>query len=389
MTKLYVALYQEHTASLRDSVKHMTEDGYDLLVTPIVNGSNRRTFDDPTLSIRHTVFTRSDLILEAAEWHGKIVAKISETIDCDSACPRIRKHSERTLMQELSFAEHLMNCYVLIKLRAGPSVNLARTVARHIKGAILMEVPMVDPKSLALDWRRRGVDDATTIDGDDGDDNKAVATGEDTWTWWNRFRMCADFDSKIFIALELSADIPSEAELKRWLGEPVSQIIVPSNVFIRNAKNYPVLSKAHQAVLVAFMRNNCGFIVKCNGEDGSVRHYSEYLRHLCEISGKRDPMQGFDDFLEIPLQPLYDNLDAYTYEVFEKDPVKYLYYQRAIEGALMDKVAEADVATKTVSTCTFLWRVCTYNILHLIFCKKTDGSNGCRCRTWPPGSGRH
>lgn len=56
----------------------------------------------------------------------------------------------------------------------------------------------------------------------------------------------------------------------------------------------------------------------------------------------------FDDFLEIPLQPLYDNLDSYTYEVFEKDPVKYLSYQRAIERALVDKVPESEVSTKVM-----------------------------------------
>lgn len=56
---------------------------------------------------------------------------------------------------------------------------------------------------------------------------------------------------------------------------------------------------------------------------------------------------SFDDFLEIPLQPLYDNLDAYTYEVFEKDPVKYLAYQQAIERALVDIVPEADIDTRT------------------------------------------
>lgn len=56
--------------------------------------------------------------------------------------------------------------------------------------------------------------------------------------------------------------------------------------------------------------------------------------------------------LEIPLQPLYDNLDSYTYEVFEKDPVKYIFYQRAIEQALTDKISDDEAATKTV--CYFL-----------------------------------
>lgn len=58
---------------------------------------------------------------------------------------------------------------------------------------------------------------------------------------------------------------------------------------------------------------------------------------------------SYEDVLEIPLQPLYDNLDCYTYEIFEKDPVKYKLYQKAIEGALIDRVAEDEIETKLVS----------------------------------------
>ncbi len=48
-------------------------------------------------------------------------------------------------------------------------------------------------------------------------------------------------------------------------------------------------------------------------------------------------MQGFEDFLQSPLQPLMDNLESCTYEVFEKDPVKYTEYQRAIYLAILEK----------------------------------------------------
>lgn len=51
-------------------------------------------------------------------------------------------------------------------------------------------------------------------------------------------------------------------------------------------------------------------------------------------------MQGYEDYLQIPLQPLMDNLDRYTYEIFEKDPVKYREYQRAIRCALTDRKTE-------------------------------------------------
>ena len=46
---------------------------------------------------------------------------------------------------------------------------------------------------------------------------------------------------------------------------------------------------------------------------------------------------GFEDTLQAPLQPLMDNLESSTYEVFEKDPVKYKQYFEAVKLALLDK----------------------------------------------------
>lgn len=44
----------------------------------------------------------------------------------------------------------------------------------------------------------------------------------------------------------------------------------------------------------------------------------------------------WEDYLQTPLQPLADNLDTHTYNVFEKDPIKYDQYQKAIAQALID-----------------------------------------------------
>lgn len=57
--------------------------------------------------------------------------------------------------------------------------------------------------------------------------------------------------------------------------------------------------------------------------------------------------------LEIPLQPLFDNLDSYTYEIFETDPVKYKLYQEAIQQVLLDRVSEAEAKRKLVSKQNF------------------------------------
>jgi len=43
-----------------------------------------------------------------------------------------------------------------------------------------------------------------------------------------------------------------------------------------------------------------------------------------------------------------DNLESQTYEVFEKDPVKYNEYQRAIYSALLDTVSYEQKDTKIV-----------------------------------------
>lgn len=66
----------------------------------------------------------------------------------------------------------------------------------------------------------------------------------------------------------------------------------------------------------------------------------------------------FEDVLEIPLQPLYDNLDCYTYEIFEKDPVKYKLYQDAVAAALVDRVPQEMIEGTTVNYCLFVYSIC-------------------------------
>ncbi|GFS41996.1 SHK1 binding protein 1 [Actinidia rufa] len=47
------------------------------------------------------------------------------------------------------------------------------------------------------------------------------------------------------------------------------------------------------------------------------------------------------------MQPLMDNLEAQTYETFEKDTVKYIQYQRAISKALLDRISDEEASSKT------------------------------------------
>ena len=49
---------------------------------------------------------------------------------------------------------------------------------------------------------------------------------------------------------------------------------------------------------------------------------------------------------QAPLQPLQDNLELQTYETFEKDTTKYSQYEEAVLAALLDRVPDAEAATR-------------------------------------------
>ena len=75
------------------------------------------------------------------------------------------------------------------------------------------------------------------------------------------------------------------------------------------------------------------------GNNDPLAHL-RYIRWLQQRQPRRTDVErygsGYQDYLQVPLQPLTDNLESMTYEVFEKDPVKYDLYEQAIRKALRD-----------------------------------------------------
>ncbi len=63
---------------------------------------------------------------------------------------------------------------------------------------------------------------------------------------WNALRSMCEFNPKIGIALEITADLPDQTQLDRWLGEPIQAVVVRTEIFLTNKKGYPTLSKPHQ-----------------------------------------------------------------------------------------------------------------------------------------------
>lgn len=125
-------LYQDHVSDLNQTIKNATNNGYGSVATPIVQIDQREFYENPLVT-KHINFTRSDLILD--NWIH--VLKLSETIDCDSNIESIRKISEKTLLQELCFAEHLgqVSGLFALKLKSGNCANLAR-ILNPTKGVL-------------------------------------------------------------------------------------------------------------------------------------------------------------------------------------------------------------------------------------------------------------
>lgn len=326
-----------HVSDLPALIQTSTEAGYDFTTVPIVNPRYDREFDPvKEASSRPGPLTRSDLVLPSSEWSSLVVGRTSYTIDVDSKIHHLRQNSEARLLQELRYASHLGLPAVMVTLNSSRHTNLARIVSNYIvKGAsfqMWVKVPFCPP---AVDKYE-----------DLGSDFKP----EVTWDWWNNFRLVADSSSKINLCLVMTEQVPEDLEIDRWLGEPVKALSIATSLFLVNKKGYPVLSKQHQNLVRKFINLDIQIIIRGPDRGHHIKLYQQYLEHLYQQVPSGDPLQqfarGYEDYLQCPLQPLSDNLESQTYEVFEKDPVKYAQYQAAMTAAMTDMVSEEEVETK-------------------------------------------
>ncbi|KAF1956352.1 arginine N-methyltransferas-like protein [Byssothecium circinans] len=220
------------------------------------------------------------------------------------------------------------------------------------------------------------------------------------WDAWNTVRSICRYHNRLSVALNLPRRLPSSSLQSRWYSEPLRLLQIPSTSFLVNARGSYVLSKAHQLfifrclrlrtppwILLAdigpipgvddpdmIMTYSTGHLSPGVGDDapsprssisasptpaeaaqiakklGKKSSYSDptphlsYLRYLHRNQPHKTQLErfggGFQDYLQSPLQPLTDNLESITYEVFEKDPIKYAWYEQAIAQALQDWKAQ-------------------------------------------------
>merc|ERR1712216_1012826 len=172
--------------------------------------------------------------------------------------------------------------------------------------------------------------------------------------------MFCEQNPQISVALEITEDLPpTDFLLSRWYAEPVKAVIIPTDIFLSNKQNCPVLSKRHKAFLMELFRHRVQVIIRgeddlavipgqtplaplpldgpfgcaegeaplTKGAPAKITPYLNYVARLFQSRPAPTPAEQFElpyhDYLQAPLQPLQDNLESQTYETFERDPVKY------------------------------------------------------------------
>lgn len=85
------------------------------------------------------------------------------------------------------------------------------------------------------------------------------------WRAWSTFHALTGFQRDVALALELTADLPSDEQLQRWLAEPIRALLVPVSLFVMNPKSSSsTLSLRHQSFLYSALRIGSLFTSHCS-----------------------------------------------------------------------------------------------------------------------------
>ncbi|XP_057766795.1 protein arginine N-methyltransferase 1.5 isoform X1 [Salvia miltiorrhiza] len=359
----YCGVETDFDDDMPNLLSYNVHGGFDFVLATLMDPTYRPSLVDKDTSRSSALpFAGSDLVLSPSQWSSHVVGKISSWIDLDSEDETLRQDSEITLKQEIAWASHLsLQACILPTPKGSSCANYARClnqILQNLGGMQLwLRIPMVKPE-----------------DGIEAGNPEYMGEGDvDSWELWNSFRLLCEHHSQLSVALDILSSLPSASSVARWFGEPVRAAIINTNSFLTNAKGYPCLSKRHQGLITAFFDHSVQVVISGRSvhkvpvgtsesnannnqtEVGGWRHpLKAYLDYVAFLYQKMDPLPeqerfelGYRDYLQSPLQPLMDNLEAQTYEIFEKDTVKYSQYQRAVAKALVDRVPDEDASRVT------------------------------------------
>lgn len=346
--------------------------------------------------------TRSDRILNNhRDWSENFAGKLTKWIDLDSENMIQRDISVQRFEEELSYALHLgIRSLILPPIKNLHPTNYAHTLLTSLSSnplqtsslqRLLVPLPFIsslrgetsnEDEDNFESWRiwielQQQLNHLPAIE-------LLMEISDEFIEFADRHFTPSLYTSSLSTALPSPYLPPSsinpnqlQSFLDKWVIQPIRFISLPISAFIFNAHGFPVLTKSLQYVVQFFMKYSIGILltgkplptqistkppgisnehVKEAPEELSSAQdrylpYVQYLRFLQKkteeelLSDHEKSSSSYFDVLQLPLQPLMDNLESYTYEVFEKDPVKYNYYEKAIGKALTKLQSEVGVDT--------------------------------------------
>jgi len=249
------------------------------------------------------------------------LAKVSQSLDISSKNERSRRDSEALVKQECEWSSFLGMSVILFPTPTTEVKNYARFI-----NAQLSRLP-----SYVNIWIR--------IKGD-----------LESWNSWNSIRLFCANNPRIGVAIDISS--PDSEIIDQWYAEPVRAFFIHTTAFKLNKRSYPVLSPDLQSILMKYMESPLKIIVSTTSPSEKIIDYIQFLWHtiqsLPELTEIEQASAEYADYLQSPLQPLQDHLESATYEVFERDPVKYDAYEDAIYQALLTRTDSEDVSLMVV-----------------------------------------
>ncbi|KAK5085172.1 hypothetical protein LTR05_004451 [Lithohypha guttulata] len=321
--------------------------------------------------------TPADTQLTPDDSISSIIGVTSTWIDLGSPDPIIADVSRQVLKLELAYAAFCGVSYVIIP---GPRHDASCDIAAYAR-AILDGLSQGPYMTLYL-WmqthpdpvlQREQVGDLATFArrgyvpaAEQSETSKAAFQ---TWQAWDAIRYICKYSTRLCVALSIPGTLPPPAVVSRWYSEPIRILTLDGTTFAKNAKGYPALSVSHQDITFKLSKlKTQPWLIICDatplpatsttpGKATDANYPSlkaaqtmpvtahgdphlDYIRHLQNKQRSLTLMDqfgaGYQDYLQAPLQPLTVNLESVTYEVFEKDPIKYEWYERAVARALHD-----------------------------------------------------
>ncbi|CAL1716513.1 unnamed protein product [Somion occarium] len=362
--------------------------GYEAIAIPLTNDKWKARWSEMCLLPTGDIPDRQSLEGQAEAWRSNpafmrnevtitrldeaegVVAFASEWLELDASDDWVRHDAETALLQELAYASYLnVHAVILPSPRNRAHVaSFARAVNAALKAIPYMQlsvrIPIYDRSLMQLAAAASGVaspnSPGTSSSPNGGKGNPFIGSGAGevsdqpsiaSWEMWDTIRTICEYNVRLSLTLDLTPPLPADlAVLRQWVAEPTRFLFLPVSTFIANAKGYPVLPKPTQKFTRDIMKIQPNVILSGTSSGrhakGGEAAYSQYVRHLEKTSPSvkaahtpgtvENFAQGYQDYLQAPLQPLMDNLQSVTYQTFEQDPVKYRNYEEAIFRALSE-----------------------------------------------------